>query len=174
VAHLVPTGPEPRLPKIADEDLVALRLCLTSLNGEIADALRRADREKLAEYDPHIRLATHGLFQLPAFRGPVYRGAQLPDDVAERYVPGDVVRERSFLSASADPTREFHGNVQFVIESVTGRSVGALADDPEEREIVFLTATRFKVLAVEVDGTTGVRTVYLAELPDPAIGGSAS
>jgi hypothetical protein len=155
--------------KIADEDLVAVRVYLTKFYKEIDTALRRADRVKLQEFDPHIRLATNALFQLPAFRGVVYRGTTLPDDVTPKYTPGIVIRERAFVSASADPARRFPGNVQYIIVSVTGRKVRALGDDPEEQEILFFTATRFKVLAVDLDPATGVRTVYLCEIPDPRL-----
>ena len=155
--------------KIAREDLVAVRVYLTKFYKEIDTALRRADAHKLEEFDPHIRLATYALFQLQAFRGVVYRGTTLPQDVAAKYTPGMIIRERAFIDTSADPARRFAGNVQFIINSVTGRKVRALAEDPEEQEVLFFTATRFKVLAVDVELGSATRTVYLSEIPDPRL-----
>jgi hypothetical protein len=155
--------------KIAPEDLVGVRVYITDFHREIDAALRRIDTTKLAEFDAHIRVATYGLHRLPAYRGAVYRGATLPEHAAAKYSAGMVIQERAFVSTSADPARRFPGNVQYVIHSVNGRLVRALADDPEELEVVFFTQTRFKVLAVDVDTASGDRTVYLAEIPDPRL-----
>lgn len=155
--------------EINKTDLVAVRTYITRFYGVIDTALREGDPAKLQEFDAHIRVATFGLYQLPAFHGPVYRATTLPEETAHKYVPGIIVQERSFVSASADPARRFPGNVQYVINSVTGRLVRALADDPEELEVVFFTATRFKVLAVELDAERAERTVYLSEIPDPRL-----
>jgi hypothetical protein len=151
------------------EDLVGIRVYLTRFWPDIDAALRRGDTAKLQEFDAHIRMVTYGLFKLPAFQGVVYRGASLPPAVAEKYQPGITVRERAFISTLADPARVFPGNVQFVIASITGRQVNLVAEVPEEREVVFFTATRFKVLAVDHDMAGGVRTVYLLEIPDPRL-----
>ena len=157
------------MPKIAEEDLVAVRTYITRFYGEIDAALRQADGAKLAEFDAHIRVATYGLFQLPAYRGVVYRGAALPEHAAARYVPGRVIQEPAFISASADPARRFPGDVQYVIHSVTARLVRALADDPEELEVVFFTQTKFKVLALDKGAAPGGLIVYLLEIPDPRL-----
>ena len=156
-------------PPIAREDMVAVRAYLTRFHREIDTALRQADRAQLKAFDAHIRVATYGLFQLPAYRGVVYRGATLSAHAARQYVPGSVIQERAFVSASADPARSFPGNVQYVIHSVNGRLVRALADDPEELEVVFFTQTKFKVLAVDEGSAQDELTVYLAEIPDPRL-----
>lgn len=155
--------------KIAEEDLVAVRTYITDYHPPIDTALRAIDMPALKEYDAHIRVATFGLFQLPAFSGPVFRGAQLPESLVARYVPGSIIQERAFVAASANPACRFPGNVLYVILSVNGRLVRALADDPEELEVVFFTQTRFKVLAVDSDAGTKQHTVYLAEIPDPRL-----
>lgn len=155
--------------QINETDLVAVRTYITQFHGVIDKALREREWDKLKELDAHIRVATHGLFQMPAFRGAVYRGTQLPEHIVSKYVPGTIIQERAFISTSANPARRFPGNVQYVINSVNGRLVRALADDPEELEVVFFTATRFKVLAVDLVSGQDIRTVYLSEIPDPRL-----
>lgn len=155
--------------KIAKEDLVAVRTYITDYHLVIDTALRTIDMSALKEYDAHIRVATFGLYQLPTFSGPVFRGADLPEALLARYVPGSIIQERAFVAASANPACCFPGNLLYVILSVNGRLVRGLADDPEELEVVFFTQTRFKVLAVDSDAATKRHTVYLAEIPDPRL-----
>jgi hypothetical protein len=152
--------------KVPIEDLVAVRGYITDDFAMIDSALRLLDRDKLEELDPYIRLATYGLFQLPSYRGVVYRGTMLSEATAACYVPGTVVFEHAFVSATADPARRFPGNTTFVIASINGRDVSLVATNPEERDVVFFTGTRFKVLAVEQDGAQSHRVIYLAEIPD--------
>ena len=147
------------------EELVAVKGYIGEDHARLDEPLRQLDMQKLKELDPYIRLATYGLFQLPAYRGAVFRGTSLAPEAAARYVPGAVVREHAFVSAVANLSIAFPGDTLFVIASVNGRDVSALADRPDEHEVVFFTGTRFKVLAVD-DGADGRRTIYLAEIPD--------
>jgi hypothetical protein len=146
--------------------LVALRSYLADDFETVDAALRTLDQAKLAELDGYIRLATHGLFELPSFRGIVYRGTTLSEEAVANYVPGTVVFEHAFIRTTADPARRFAGNVTFVIASINGRDVSGIAPDAEAREVVFFTGTRFKVLAVETDDVFDHKVIYLAEIPD--------
>ena len=121
---------------IPEEHLAAVRRYITTDFGIVDSALRRVDYAQLKELDEFIRLVTYGLFQLPSFRGVVYRGTTLSDDAAGHYVPGNVVFEPSFVCATADPARRYPGNTTFVIASINGRDVSMLADFPEEQEII--------------------------------------
>jgi hypothetical protein len=161
--------PQQPLKDIPIEDLVAVKAYISEDYGTIDSALRRLDMAKLEKLDAYIRVATSGLYQLPAYRGPVYRAATLADDLAAKYVPGAIVREHAFVSALANPAVRFPGNTTFVIASVNGRDVSMLSDHPEEGEVVFFTGTRFRVLAVAHVPRTGRRTIYLAEIPDPRL-----
>ena len=154
---------------IAMEDLVAIKGYISEDYARLDAALRRLDMTELEELDAYIRVATHGMFQLPAYRGAVFRGATLSEAATANYVPGAVVREHSFVSAVANPAIQFPGNTTFVIASINGREAWWLSDHPEEREVVFFTGTRFKVLDVEADTQTAHRTIYLAEIPDPRL-----
>jgi len=151
---------------IPEEALVAVRGYITADFARIDAALRRLDEAELKELDAYIRLATYGLFHLPSFRGVVYRGCNLSRETLSHYIPGTVVFEHAFISATANPARRFPGNTTFVIASINGRDVSMLADDPEEREVVFFTGTRFKVLKTERDARADDWYVYLAEIPD--------
>jgi len=155
--------------KIADEDLVAVRTYITDGYPVIDSALRAIDMRTLQEYDAHIRVATFGLYELPAYRGPVFRGTTLPDALVARYIPGSIIQERAFVAGCANPAYRFPGNVQYDIQSFNGRLVHSLADEPEEYEVVFFTQTRFKVLAVDSDRAKHEHTVYLVEIVDPRL-----
>ena len=146
-------------------DLVAVRRYITEDYALVDDALRRVDAEKLKELDAHIRVATFGLIELPAYRGPVFRGTELPEATLAKYEPGLVVREHGFVSATANAAVRFPGNTTYVIESVNGREVERVADEPIEHEVVFFTGTRFAVLDTDRD-PGGDATVYLREIPD--------
>lgn len=154
------------LDDIAEEHLAAVKRYMTTDYPNVNAALRRLDEAQMAQLDAFIRLVTEGLFQLPSFRGVVFRGATLSDDAAAHYVPGHVIFEHSFISATGDIARRFPGNTTFVIASINGRDVSMLSDTPEELEVLFFTGTRFKVLATEHDEAANERFIYLAEIPD--------
>ena len=154
---------------IATEELVAVKGLITEDYSRLNRPLRALDMPQLEHLDPYIRLATYGLFQLSSYRGPVFRGALLTPEVLARYVPGTVVREHGFVSAVANRAIRFPGNTSFVIASINGRDVSMLSDHREEREVVFFSGTRFKVLAVEADAQATEHTIYLAEIPDPRL-----
>jgi hypothetical protein len=146
-------------------DLVAIRQYITQDYPLLDDALRQLDANKLKEFDAQLRVATMGLIELPSHRGPVFRGTELPDAALAKYQPRQVIRERAFVSAAANPALRFPGNATYVIESVNAREVELVADAPLEREVVFFIGTRFVVLAVDREAG-GESTVYLREVPD--------
>ena len=146
--------------------LAALKSYLADDYVAVDAALRNLEPTKLAQLDERIRLATQGLFELPSFRGIVYRGTTLPAETVAHYVPGTEVFEHAFIRATADPARRFPGNTTFVIASINGRNVSPIAPDPDACEVLFFTGTRFKVLAVETDDVFDHKVIYLAEIPD--------
>jgi hypothetical protein len=154
---------------IAEEALAAVRDYITRDFASIDAVLRRLPEAELKELDVRIRLAHYGLFRLPSFRGVVYRGADLSQEALDQYIPGTIVFEPAFVSTTANPARRFPGNTTFVIASINGRDVSPLADDPEEREVVFFTGTWFKVLATEHDAAADDWYIYLAEIPDTTL-----
>jgi hypothetical protein len=105
-----------------------------------------------------------GLKKLPEYRGRAYRGirvANLSEFLGE-YILDNIVTWRAFSSASANADYAVSGNVQFNIESHTGKILGDYADLREEREIVFLPETKFRVQSLVQDDERAI--IYLEEL----------
>lgn len=137
---------DPSLAGIPTEDLVAVRgYTGDEFYSQMNSALRSGDPAALAQYDAHIRATTSGLNQLPPTTGEYYRGMQIPSgnvsDVLSKYEPGQVVTEPHFLS-TGEP---FPGNVQYVVQSTTGRDVSSLSHYPHESEVLFPPGSRFQV-----------------------------
>lgn len=86
--------------------------------------------------------------RLPPYDGVLYRSAMLePADVA-RYVPGLIVTEDRFFSATPDPAARFVGNVEFVIYSRSARNISLYSAQPAAPEMLFRGGTSFLVRAV--------------------------
>lgn len=164
----------PQFAHIPTEDLVALRGYTddvinpaTGLRDYQAmnNALRSGDPTQLAQFDAYIRCATSALNQLPPSAGTVFRGTNLPPSVVNNYTPGQIVTERAFTSTSSDAAQSFPGDTQFVINSTNGRRVDGVSAIPSESEVLFPPGTQFEVLDVRVDPATGVRTIFMTEVP---------
>lgn len=91
---------------------------------------------------------------LPNYKGTVYRGlwvtGMMKDPVSEikaEFSEGYVYESKEFLSTSKIQGR-FQSQVHFVIASRTGKDIEefTLGDKEEEREVLFKTRTRFKVI----------------------------
>lgn len=149
------------------DHLVALQAYLTEDQAVLDVPLRRTDRPRLDELEGYIQFATWGLFRMPRHTGPVFRAAPPLPAGADPYRAGEMLREHAFVRTTANPALRFATDDVYVIESVHGRDVGWLADDPHEQEVLFFTGTRFIVLAV--DEAAGTRSVYLREVPDPRL-----
>jgi len=120
--------------------------------------MREGDSALLERYDPHIRTITSGLDQLPAYEGVVGRGITINDpavlqNLVNRYEPGQIVREPSFVST--DTRASFPGNVQFEIVSRAGRDVSDLSRYAStETEVLFAPGSSFQVLERTFDRST--------------------
>lgn len=136
----------PDLKSIPDEDLVAVRgYTGDEYYSQMNKALRTNDTAGLQTYDSHIRATTSGLNQLPKTTGEFYRGMTIPPggvgDVLSKYEPGKVVTEPHFLSTG----NPFGGNIQYVVQSSTGRDVSYLSHYPHEAEVLFPPGSQFRV-----------------------------
>lgn len=96
-----------------------------------------------------VKVMDFALAQLPDWKGMTARGAELTDEQISRYVVGETITERFFMSTSAD--RGFGGNTQFIVQVETGKDVSALSrgnNKPQDgREILIPRNAQFKVLA---------------------------
>ncbi len=140
----------PELSGIPEADLVSIRgYTSNSFYEDMNKGLREGDPELIDRYDAHSRSLTSGLNQMSGYEGNVSRGIHLTGeklfDVINRYEPGTVVEEPAFFST--DRIKSFPGNVQFEVESVTGRDVQSLSTHSDsEAEVLFPPGTKFKVL----------------------------
>ena len=153
---------------VTSRDLAAIR-DYTATTG-LADTLNAALRTERAAAPADMQLAadalTAAVAKLPVFAGEVYRGALLSDTelaaAARRYLPGNVVTEDAFTSASADRGMAFPGNLRFEIRSKAGRRLDDFSTVPDEREVLFDQGTQFRVVAARWHG--GALHVTLEEL----------
>ena len=95
---------DPAYQGIPTEDLAAIRgYTGDEFYRQMNQGMREGDSALLERYDPHIRTITSGLDQLPAYEGVVGRGITINDpavlqNLVNRYEPGQIVREPSFVS----------------------------------------------------------------------------
>ena len=129
-------------------------------------ALRDAQRDGTgvpAQYDDYRKTLSDALARLPDYpaRG-LKRGVVLSPEEVARYVPGRVVTEAGFTSASYG--WGFSGNVRFIIHGRHGKRIDRLSAYPKEGEVLFDAGTRFRVL--DVGDEPGVRVIKMEEVDD--------
>ncbi len=134
-------------------------------------ALNKALREQGAPGQPKLsakhndlrRTLNDALDKLPDYPAKgLRRGADLkPDDIA-RYVPGQIVTEDAFTSASTGAG--FRRNARFIIDSLHGKHVKWLSAIPSEGEVLFKAGTRFRVRNVRREGA--ITKIEMEEVED--------
>ena len=111
-------------------------------------ALRDAERDGTmvpAQYDDYRKTLSDALRKLPDYPARnLKRGVTLSPAEIARYVPGRIVTEAGFTSASYG--RGFSGNVRFIIHGRHGKRIDRLSAYPKEGEVLFDAGTRFRVL----------------------------
>ena len=125
-------------------------------------AFSRSGRHRVQKRE-YRRTLNDALDRLPdhSARG-LKRGATLTPNEIAGYVPGSVVTEAAFTSASVG--RSFGGNVRFTIRSLHGKRIDRLSRYPSEREVLFRAGTRFRVLSSRREG--GLTKIELEEVDD--------
>jgi NAD:arginine ADP-ribosyltransferase len=146
VNDLKAANPDHPISKIPTEDLVAVRgYTGDEFYSQMNKALRTGDTAGLQQYDSHIRATTSGLNQLEPTTGTFHRGMNIDpanmDGVLSKYEPGQQVTEPYFMSTG----KPFPGNVQFEVQSATGRDVSYLSHYPNESEVLFPPGSNFRV-----------------------------
>lgn len=164
----------PELAGIPDEQLAALR-GYTAHDvtppdySRLNSALRSGDPAQIDPLRPYIENVHGALQAMPDHTGVVFRGTNLPPAAIANYehalATGQPITEPTFFSTSMDPAvtqqAPFQGNATYVIESVHGKDVSAVAVYPE-REVLFPAGTQFEVLAVD-QPTSGHYEIVLEE-----------
>lgn len=112
--------------------------------------LNRHTRKKGTDPEKSFLVETlnKGLDKLPSYQGFVRRGAKLPPDIRAQHQVGKVVEYPSFTSTST--AHGFGGQDLFVIFSKSGKPIMSFNDG--EKEVLFKTNAKFKVLEVETVG----------------------
>ena len=158
----------PTIAHIPDHQLVALFLYTDYHYRRWNLALRDNDHAALTEYAGKIKAADAALAALPNHEGWVERGTGILDDaVLAQYVPGAVITEQAFTSASAGQGNQggFTGGATvFHIKSATGKRIDKLAKRGEnETEVLFRPGTQFVVTGrTQQDHTT---IITMEEIP---------
>lgn len=133
------------------------------LRGESVYGITAA---KKREYDQFKIICNRGLEKMPKFEGVVWRGANISEDIIERYAlnmsKGAPITFEGFTSTSRIKGANFSGNVMFRIQSKTGAIVEDISLHKSEKEVLFRAGSRFKVLKMEKRGYSG----WLVELEE--------
>jgi hypothetical protein len=130
---------------------------------DVNDPLREGRANDDTKALAHI--LTTGLQKLPRHAGLVYRGIRVENlaSFLRGYAVGTDVQWPAFSSSSIEGDKALIGNVLFIVRSNNGRVVGPYADIQDEREVVFLPGSRFRVDGVEQTPTKAI--IDLSELP---------
>ncbi|MHB8717494.1 MAG: ADP-ribosyltransferase [Candidatus Dormibacteria bacterium] len=160
---------------IPDDNLVAIRGITRGDYQPLNNALRTGDQAALRQYQSYIQNAQDGLSQLPDYQGTVYRGTDLTDAALQKFIDaqqsGIAYEDPAFVHATADASRQYGGgfnnNVNFVIDSTTGKLVEPVSQWPGEQEVMFQPGTKFNVLDVVQRGPNDY-TITLSQAADDA------
>lgn len=123
------------------EEAVAIHGFTTSFYKTVNPLLLRGETQKIRSF---LDTLDSGLQKIPPYKGLVFRGTHLKDEITDDYVVGKVVTFPFYASTST--TSVYPGNTRFVIESKTGRRVSSLAAMPSSGEVIFPRNTKFKIL----------------------------
>ena len=144
-------------------------------DGDFVESLNKALREGDDEFtERHAALIASllvALDRLPNYSGQTLRGIERKgrdfEAILMRYVKGAVVIESAFTSTTRSPDlpEEYRKrNVQFVIQSRSGKAVERWSADLGEREVLFKPGTRFHV--DEVEGKGDKHIIEMTEVDD--------
>jgi hypothetical protein len=103
-----------------------------------------------AAHTEQVKTINAMLDKMPTHNGTVFRNMDLTTaKKQDRYKVGAIITEKGFTSATTKRDTGFAGNTFFRIHSQTGKQVWDHSRHPKEREVLFKSGTKFKVLAVE-------------------------
>ena len=145
------------LEKITTAEYVALRAYTGGSYGQLNSKLRGAGYAKDLHLQAFVDAAQHALAKMPKYRGPqvirnIYLGTAETAELRGRYLPGSVVEEHAFVSASTNGRFGAGGNIQFRITTRTGVDVDDISTSSGEAEVLMAPGTRFRVQSVRQEG----------------------
>lgn len=129
-------------------------LSIISYTSALYERLNKSLRTgKASQSELHFaRGLDKALDKMPVYSYTTYRTVQLTKQDIARYAIGSIVEERQFTSTSKTQDKiGFRGNVKFIIHGKTGRDIEEISLYPYEREVLFKTRKRFKVLDAKTE-----------------------
>ncbi len=137
--------------KLTEDEASAIKY-YTSDDRKI-NALNKKLREGTATKNDKIveKVLNQALNKMPSYEGTVYRGIKISDvdGFIKRYTSGKEIDFSQFTSTSFKKAESYYGNVKYEIISKTGKDVSALSSKPAEKEVLFKSDAKFKVINVE-------------------------
>ena len=94
------------------------------------------------------------LSKLPAFAGPSIRIMNMDASTKRDHVPGKIVTYKPFMSSGQIDWKPTPPQVRLFLMGKTGRYIGGMSRFPDEREVLFLPRTVFKVLSATPNAGT--------------------
>jgi hypothetical protein len=132
-------------------------------NGEVIEAIKEGDLEDASVI---LYYLVCGLAHIPYYWGVTARAIQLTEAELKAYVPGTLVTWLQFSSSMKgyDPPEYFSKdrNAQFMIYSLTGRSIREFSIFPKENEVLFLPHSTF--LVVDHRQGEGKHFIYIRQI----------
>ncbi len=93
------------------------------------------------------------LNKLPDFNGTVFRGTKLTSQQISRYTEAfknkKTITELFFQSTSYDQKKAFSGNVQFIINSKTGKKIDYLSAFRNEKEVILKRNSNYRIVKIK-------------------------
>ncbi len=105
---------------------------------------RRNEKQIIEDAKQDIKFLNSALNRLPDYKGKVYRGLTLPENIISNLKPGKKWEEKGFVSTTKDIFTRYPGNVAMVIKSKTGKDISKY-EKYNNKEVLFRSGTNFTV-----------------------------
>lgn len=129
---------------ISSNEAVSIRTYTTPFFATINTALRTGKIN--ARNAAFAAVLNRALSKLPKHKGMVFRELDdFPEDVLAGYIKGAIITEKAFTSSSL--LNSMSKSYRFVIHSKAGRRIEEFSALKNEREVLFKSGTKFKILS---------------------------
>lgn len=143
---------------LSDNELFSI-FAYTSAHGFVQSyflkptKFKNKDPKGYADIEEQINHMLKGLNKLPNYQGQVVRRVSLYDDLKNLKV-GDVYQSPAFMSSAIIGESDVfsHYRVRMLIKVKTGKRIDMLAVKPEQREVLILPKTSFKIEKIQQKG----------------------